>query len=163
MADVCHRYGVKVGIVPGASDAYGPSIELDGVEGVTVLGVNPPVFGRTSRWLKRGFDFIVASLALLISAPLMSLAAIAIPIDSRGADLLPAGPNRQGRPAVHALQAADDGRRRRPQREELMTESNDPNWLDLDHDPRITRARPFPAPDEHRRAAAALERAARAR
>ena len=60
MTDVCQRYAVKVGIVPGASDAYGPSIELDEVEGVTVLGVNPPVLGRTSRWLKRRFDLLVA-------------------------------------------------------------------------------------------------------
>ena len=111
MADVCHRYGVKVGIVPGASDVFGPSVELDEVEGVTVLGVNPPVLGRTSRALKRGFDVLVATPTLLLSVPVI-LAAFRDPDRLAGSDLLPSATNRQTGRGVHAAQVADDGGRR---------------------------------------------------
>ena len=139
MADVCHRYSVKVGIVPGASDAFGPSVELDAVEGVTVLGVNPPVLGRTSRWIKRGFDIVVASAVLLLSAPLLLVLALAIPLDSRGPILYRQA--RVGKGGRHFMlnklrtmvPDAED------QRDSLMKHSNDPNWLHLDRDPRVTR------------------------
>ncbi len=139
MADVCHRHGVKVGIVPGANDAYGPSVELDEVEGVTVLGVNPPVLGRTSRWLKRGFDLAVATLTLLLTAPLVLIAAIAIPLDSRG-PVFYRQPRvgKAGKPfTVYKLRTmvADADSRR----QDLMSSSTDPNWLQLDWDPRVTR------------------------
>jgi lipopolysaccharide/colanic/teichoic acid biosynthesis glycosyltransferase len=139
MADVCHRHGVKVGIVPGANDAYGPSIEVDEVEGVTVLGVNPPVLGRTSRWLKRAFDFSVATFTLLLTAPLLLLAAIAIPLDSRGPVFFrQRRVGKGGRPFTllklrTMVPDADD------RRQTLMASSSDPNWLQLDRDPRVTK------------------------
>ena len=138
MADACHRYRVKVGIVPGASDAYGPSIELDSVEGVTVLGVNPPVLGRTSRWLKRAFDLAFTSAAFLLSAPLILIAAIAIPLDSRGPIFYrQARIGRGGRPfTVYKLRTMTPGAE--GQRQSLMAESTDPNWLQLEDDPRVT-------------------------
>ena len=139
MADVCHRHSVKVGIVPGSSDAYGPSVELDAVEGVTILGVNPPVLGRTSRWLKRGFDLVIASAILLVAAPLMALIAIAIRIDSRGPVFYRQA--RVGRAGKHFMlnkfRTMVPGAER--QRAALMKHSQDPNWLHLDDDPRITR------------------------
>ncbi|MGI8727453.1 MAG: exopolysaccharide biosynthesis polyprenyl glycosylphosphotransferase [Solirubrobacterales bacterium] len=139
MTDVCHRYGVKVGIVPGASDAYGPSIELDEVEGVTVLGVNPPVLGRTSRWLKRSFDLVIASAGLLVAAPVLAAAAILIPLDSRGPILY--RQERVGRGGkrfkLFKLRTMDPDAE--GQVGELMEGSRDPNWLILDSDPRVTR------------------------
>ena len=38
----------------------GPSVEVDDVEGVTVLGINPPVLPRSSRLLKRAMDVVGA-------------------------------------------------------------------------------------------------------
>jgi exopolysaccharide biosynthesis polyprenyl glycosylphosphotransferase len=143
MADICHRYGVKVGIVPGASEAYGPSVELDEVEGVTVLGVNPPVLGRTSRALKRGFDIIVASLILLLSSPVVLIAMIAIPLDSRGPVFYRQRRVGKGGEQFTLLKlrtmVVDADRRR----EELMATSADPNWLHIEDDPRITRVGGF--------------------
>lgn len=139
MADVCHRYAIKVGIVPGATEAYGPSVELDEVEGVTVIGVNRPVLGRTSRWLKRGFDLIGSAAALLLAAPLMLVVALAIPLDSRGPVLYrQARIGRGGRHVmVNKFRTMAPGADRH--REALMAESADPNWLHLDEDPRVTR------------------------
>ncbi len=139
MADVCHRHSVKVGIVPATSDAYGPSVELDAVEGVTVLGVNPPVLGRTSRLLKRGFDLVIATAILTLAAPLLALISIAIRIDSRGPILYRQA--RVGRAGKHFM--LNKFRTMVPdaelQRAALMEHSQDPNWLHLEEDPRITR------------------------
>jgi exopolysaccharide biosynthesis polyprenyl glycosylphosphotransferase len=143
LADVCHRYAVKVGIVPGATDAYGPSIELDGVEGVTVLGVNPPVLGRTSRWLKRSFDTTLAAVGMVISAPLVLVAALVIPLDSRGPIFyrqLRIGKGGRAFTLYKLRTMVPDADKMRA---ELMVNSNDPNWLDLDHDPRVTRVGRF--------------------
>ena len=48
MIDPCRRFSVKISILPDALESLGPSVEVDEVEGVTLLGVNPPVLGRTS-------------------------------------------------------------------------------------------------------------------
>ena len=61
MIDTCRTLSVKVSLLPDAVDALGPSVEIDEVEGMTVLGVNPPVLGRTSRMIKRCFDLVAAA------------------------------------------------------------------------------------------------------
>ena len=38
----CRALALKVSVLPQLSDVLGPAVELDDVEGVTVLGVNPP-------------------------------------------------------------------------------------------------------------------------
>ena len=48
MIDTCRRLSIKVSILPDAVESLGPSVEVDAVEGVTLLGVNPPVLGRTA-------------------------------------------------------------------------------------------------------------------
>ena len=106
---------------------------------MTVLGVNPPVLGRTSRLLKRGFDLTIATAILAIAAPLMALIAIAIRIDSGGPVLYRQA--RVGRAGKHFMlhkfrTMVPDAEH---QRAALMQHSQDPNWLHLDQDPRITR------------------------
>jgi exopolysaccharide biosynthesis polyprenyl glycosylphosphotransferase len=139
MIDTCRRYSVKAGVVPGTVDAFGPSLEVDEVEGVTVLGVNPPILGRGSRALKRGFDLLVAGALLLLAAPVMAVVAIAIKLDSRGPVLFrQSRVGRSGRAfdLIKFRTMRDDAEQRR---EELMSRSRDRRWLDLEQDPRITR------------------------
>ena len=50
-------------VLPQLFDAMGPSVEVDDVEGVTVLGINPPVLSRSSRALKRAMDIVGAGVA----------------------------------------------------------------------------------------------------
>jgi hypothetical protein len=38
------------------SSVLGPAVEIDDVEGIAVLGVNPPWLPRSSRALKRALD-----------------------------------------------------------------------------------------------------------
>jgi exopolysaccharide biosynthesis polyprenyl glycosylphosphotransferase len=135
----CRELSLKVSVLPRLFSALGPSVEVDDVEGVTVLGINPPVLSRSSRWLKRAFDVVTAVSGLVLCAPLMALIALAIKLDSRGPVFF--GQQRVGRGGktfrlikfrtmvVGAEQQASD----------LFSDSEDANWLKLDRDPRITR------------------------
>ena len=139
MIDACRRYSVKVAVVPGAVDAFGPSLQVDEVEGVTVLGVNPLILGWGSRALKRGFDLVIAVSMLLIASPLMLAIAIAIKLDAPGPVFF--RQRRVGRDGreftlIKFRTMCEDAER---QREGLMSESRDERWLDLEDDPRIAR------------------------
>jgi exopolysaccharide biosynthesis polyprenyl glycosylphosphotransferase len=131
--------GIKVSVLPQMFDVMGPSVEVDDVEGVTILGINPPILSRSSRALKRTMDVICASLLLIPAAPLMVAIAIAILVDS-------------GRPVLYRQKRVGRSDRRfqllkfRTMRvgaealtEELMAQSKDEFWLHLENDPRVTR------------------------
>ncbi len=135
--------GVKVSVLPQLFDALGPSVEIDDVEGTTVLGVNPPVLPRSSRFLKRTMDVAGAIALLVLSAPLFALIALAIKLDSRGPIFFRQERiglwGRRFRVAKFRTMAVDAEQRR----EALLAESKDPGWLHLDHDPRVTRVGSF--------------------
>jgi exopolysaccharide biosynthesis polyprenyl glycosylphosphotransferase len=80
----CKGPSIKVSLLPQVFDALGPSVEIDDVEGVTLLGINPPVLGRSSRAIKRGLDLIGAVVLTLVLLPLVLAIAAAIKLDSRG-------------------------------------------------------------------------------
>jgi exopolysaccharide biosynthesis polyprenyl glycosylphosphotransferase len=135
----CKNVSVKVSLLPATFSALGPSVEVDDLQGVTVLGINPSVLSRSSRMAKRGLDLIGAGLLSIVAFPLIAALAVAIKLDSRGSVFF-----RQER-------IGKEGRRFRllklrtmvidaeARRAELLAQSKDPGWLHLDHDPRITR------------------------
>jgi exopolysaccharide biosynthesis polyprenyl glycosylphosphotransferase len=135
----CRELGLKVSVVPRLSDTLGPSVEIDDVEGITMLAINPPVLSRSSRMLKRTMDIVGAGMLLLITAPMLAVIAILIRLTSTGPvlfrqrrigesgrcfDLLKFRTMHAGAEAMH---------------EELRHLSRDPDWLIIDEDPRITR------------------------
>jgi lipopolysaccharide/colanic/teichoic acid biosynthesis glycosyltransferase len=129
--------------LPQLFDALGPSVEVDDVEGITVLGVSPAVLPRSSRFLKRGMDIAGASVLLVLGAPAFTLIAVAIKIDSRGRvffrqERIGRG-GRRFRVLKFRTMVADAEERR----EALLAQSKDPGWLHLDHDPRVTRVGGF--------------------
>jgi exopolysaccharide biosynthesis polyprenyl glycosylphosphotransferase len=135
----CKTVSVKVSLLPAASSALGPSVEVDDVQGLTVLGINPPVLSRSSRVVKRGFDLVGAGLLGALSLPVLLVLAVAIKLNSPGPVLF-----RQERIGTR-------GRRFRllklrtmvvdaeARRAALVAQSKDPGWLHLEQDPRITR------------------------
>lgn len=131
--------GLKVSILPQMFDVMGPSVEVDDVEGVTLLGINPPILSRSSRALKRGMDLAGAIALLVLSAPLMAAIAIAIRLDSKGPVLY--RQQRVGRSdkrfQLLKFRTMHVGAEARV--EELMSQSKDEHWLHLENDPRITR------------------------
>jgi exopolysaccharide biosynthesis polyprenyl glycosylphosphotransferase len=135
----CKELAIKVSVLPEMFDALGPSVEVDDVEGVTLLGINPPVLSRSSRGMKRCLDVFGSLALLLVAAPLLLAAAIAIKLDSRGPVFFRqsrVGKSGKRFQVVKFRTMLPDAEQRRNQ---LLAQSRDPNWLHLDHDPRITR------------------------
>ena len=66
-------------------EVVGSSVEFDNVEGEVLLGVRTYGLSRSSRALKRAMDVVVATVALVVLAPLMLAIAVAIKLDSGGA------------------------------------------------------------------------------
>jgi exopolysaccharide biosynthesis polyprenyl glycosylphosphotransferase len=135
----CKQLTLKVSVLPQLFDAMGPSVEIDDVEGVTVLGINPPVLSRSSRALKRAMDIAGSATVLVLASPLLVVIGLAVRLDSRG-------------PMLFSQQRiGKDGRRFRVYKfrtmvigaelrtTELLSDSEDPNWLKLSNDPRVTR------------------------
>jgi exopolysaccharide biosynthesis polyprenyl glycosylphosphotransferase len=139
----CKELSLKVSVMPQLFGAMGPSVEVDDVEGVTVLGINPPVLPRSSRFMKRSLDMIGSASILLLAAPLMLLIAVAIKLESRGPVFFKQRRiGKGGRPfqLVKFRTMVVDAEQRT---DELRTQSQDPGWLKLEHDPRITRVGRF--------------------
>ncbi len=135
----CGAASAKVSILPGHVDALGPSLEVDDIEGLTMLGLNPLVLARTSRALKRSLDLAGAVLGLLLMAPVLVAGAIAVRLDSPGPVLFrQRRVGRGGRPftLLKFRTMIVDAERLAPG---LRAESGDPDWLKLERDPRITR------------------------
>ncbi|HZV74515.1 MAG TPA: exopolysaccharide biosynthesis polyprenyl glycosylphosphotransferase [Conexibacter sp.] len=139
----CRELRLKVSVLPALVDAMGPSVEIDEVEGMTLLAVNPPVLSRSSRVLKRAMDIAGAGLALVLAAPLLIVIAVAIRRDSHGPVLFRqwrVGQNGRRFQLLKFRTMVADAEERRAV---LLAESRDPHWLQLEHDPRITRVGAF--------------------
>jgi exopolysaccharide biosynthesis polyprenyl glycosylphosphotransferase len=135
----CRALSLKISMLPRLADVLGPGVEIDDIEGVTVLGLNPPWLPRSSRALKRVMDLTVAGSFLILAWPFLLAIAIAIRLDSRGPVLFTQ--ERVGKGGKHFRvfkfrTMVIDAEQRRA---ELLARSSDPNWLKLDRDPRITR------------------------
>jgi exopolysaccharide biosynthesis polyprenyl glycosylphosphotransferase len=135
----CKGLAIKVSLLPQVYDALGPSVEIDDVEGVTLLGINPPVLGRSSRALKRGLDVIGATALTVLLFPLLIVIAIAIKLDSRGGMFFRQSRVGKGGTRFDVLKFRTMHQDAEERRHELLAQSVDPNWLHLENDPRITR------------------------
>ncbi|MEA2421280.1 MAG: hypothetical protein QOF55_379, partial [Thermoleophilaceae bacterium] len=135
----CKPLAIKVSLLPQVFDALGPSVEIDDVEGVTLLGINPPVLGRSSRTMKRCLDLAGAGVLLLLLLPLFLAIAIAIKLDSPGPVFFRQSRVGKAGARFQVLKFRTMHRDAEARREELLAASIDPNWLHLEDDPRITR------------------------
>ena len=130
---------LKVSVLPQMFDVLGPSVEVDDLEGVTVLGLNPPALSRSSRFLKRSMDVVGAGLLLAATAPVLLLVAVAIKLDSRGPVLFVQQRIGKGGRRFRLVKFRTMVRDAEALTQDLLRESEDPNWLKLERDPRVTR------------------------
>jgi exopolysaccharide biosynthesis polyprenyl glycosylphosphotransferase len=135
----CKSLSIKVSVVPKLFDAMGTSVEVDDVAGITVLGINPPVLARSSRLLKRAMDVTGAMAIALICAPLLLAAAVAIRLGSRGPILFTQDRVGKGGRRFRLLKFRTMVPDAEQKRSDLLADSDDPHWLKLEHDPRVTR------------------------
>jgi exopolysaccharide biosynthesis polyprenyl glycosylphosphotransferase len=129
---------LRMSVLPDTADVLGPSLEIDDVEGITILGINPPALTRSSRLLKRTLDAVIASFALLITLPLIAVVALMVRLSSPGPvfymqERVGRG-GRRFRIVKFRTMAADA----EAKAESLRELSTHPVWLLLDRDPRIT-------------------------
>ena len=78
------KTSVRVSLLPRILEVVGSTIEVDQIEGVTLLGVRRFGLSRSSRLLKRGFDVALATAGLIALAPLLLVISMLIKLDSRG-------------------------------------------------------------------------------
>jgi exopolysaccharide biosynthesis polyprenyl glycosylphosphotransferase len=76
--------GARVSLLPRILEVVGSSIEVDDLNGLTLLGVRRFGLSRSSAIVKRTFDAAGAAVGLVLLAPLLALLALAIRLDSRG-------------------------------------------------------------------------------
>jgi exopolysaccharide biosynthesis polyprenyl glycosylphosphotransferase len=87
MVNVVHAatlLGLKVSVLPRVLEVVGSSVHIDDIEGVPLLSTRPLGLTRSSRIVKRALDIVGSSLALLLAAPVLVVAAVVIKLDSRG-------------------------------------------------------------------------------
>jgi exopolysaccharide biosynthesis polyprenyl glycosylphosphotransferase len=121
----------------------GPAATIDRLEGVTLIGLNLPSLARSSQLLKRAMDIAGASILLVLSAPVCAAVAIAIKLNSPGPILFRQERiGRGGKPfRLNKFRSmVVDAEALRPG---LLAQSRQAAWLDLEHDPRITRVGRF--------------------
>ena len=132
--------GVRVSLVPDVMTAVGGFAQIEELDGLTLLGV--PRFGLSysSAMLKRIFDLVVGSFALVALSPVMLVMALAIKLDSPGPVLFrQTRIGRGGRPfQILKLRSMVDGAD--AMKQELLNQNEAGDGLfKMASDPRITR------------------------
>ena len=117
-------------------DVLGPATEVDDVGGLTVLGVNPAQFSRSSQLLKRVLDVSLSAAAIVVLLPLLPLVALAIKFDSPG--LCSSGSSAWAVEGASSSSSSSERWIRMPRRTASLRAGAEHAWLQLDRDPRVT-------------------------
>jgi exopolysaccharide biosynthesis polyprenyl glycosylphosphotransferase len=75
---------VQVDVIPRLFEAIGPKMAFHDVEGLPLVGLSRPRRTVAARFGKRCLDLVVATIALVLTAPIFALTAIRIKRDSPG-------------------------------------------------------------------------------
>jgi exopolysaccharide biosynthesis polyprenyl glycosylphosphotransferase len=84
LVDLCHQRGVAVQVAPSTMQILIDRAEFVPGQTVPLFRLRPPVFEGIDYALKRSFDLLVASVALLLLSPVLLAIAAAVKLSSRG-------------------------------------------------------------------------------
>jgi exopolysaccharide biosynthesis polyprenyl glycosylphosphotransferase len=84
LVDRCHRHGVRVRVAPSTMEILMERVEFVPGQALPLFELKPPVFDGLDFAVKRTFDLVGAVLLVVLLAPVMALAALAIKLSSRG-------------------------------------------------------------------------------
>jgi len=87
MVDICRKLqglGIRVHVVPDLFALSFPSATLYGFGGIPVIDLGQPGIYGWRRMLKRVFDVVIATLILIVAAPVILITAALIKLDSPG-------------------------------------------------------------------------------
>jgi exopolysaccharide biosynthesis polyprenyl glycosylphosphotransferase len=130
--------GVKVSVLPRLFEVIGSSMEFDDVDGITVLGLRRYGLSRTSWYVKRMFDVVLASAGIAVLSPLLVAIAAAIRLTSPGPILFrqPRVGRRGTRFEMFKFRTMYDGADE--DKEKLLELSEVDGMFKLRDDPRVT-------------------------
>jgi exopolysaccharide biosynthesis polyprenyl glycosylphosphotransferase len=75
---------VQIDIVPRMFEVLGTNAQLHTIEGVPLVGLPSPRLSGSSRLLKRSLDITAGTIGLVLLAPVLTVVALLIKLDSRG-------------------------------------------------------------------------------
>jgi exopolysaccharide biosynthesis polyprenyl glycosylphosphotransferase len=81
---ISKRLRVKISVVPRLFEVIGAGVEIDQVEGMTLLGIRGLTRTTSTLALKRTMDIVGAALGLIVLSPLLLVIALAIKLTSPG-------------------------------------------------------------------------------
>ena len=84
LVDLCHHRGVTVQVAPSTMEILLERAEFVPGQTVPLFTLRPLVFEGIDYALKRAFDLIVATVGLIVLAPVLLVIAIAVKLSSRG-------------------------------------------------------------------------------
>jgi len=84
LLDICRRRGVPVRLAPTTVELLSHTIQAVPAPGLPLFAVHPPTLSSVQFLGKRAFDLVVGSLLLIVVAPAMLAAALAIVLEDRG-------------------------------------------------------------------------------
>jgi exopolysaccharide biosynthesis polyprenyl glycosylphosphotransferase len=84
LVDRCHQHGVRVRVAPSTMEILMDRAEFVPGQSLPLFELKPPVFDGVDFAVKRTFDLAGSVVLLLLLAPVMTLAALAIKLSSRG-------------------------------------------------------------------------------
>jgi exopolysaccharide biosynthesis polyprenyl glycosylphosphotransferase len=84
LVDLCHRRGITVQVAPSTMEILIDRAEFVPGQSVPLFRLRPPVFEGIDFALKRTFDVLVASIVLILCAPVLLAIALAVKLSSRG-------------------------------------------------------------------------------
>ncbi len=130
--------GMRVSLVPHLMDIVGPSMQLDDVDGIRLVGVAPYGLSRTAAFAKRTFDFVLAIVLLVLFAPLFAAVAIAIKVTSPGPVFFrQLRTGRDGRP-FRMIKFRTMQQDAEAKKEELLELNEAASLFKISNDPRVT-------------------------
>jgi exopolysaccharide biosynthesis polyprenyl glycosylphosphotransferase len=140
---------VQIDIVPRLFELVGPTADIFTVEGIPLVGLPPLRLSRRARVLKRALDLVVASLGLVLLAPVLALVALLVKLDSGGPALFwQARVGTGGRVFKMAkfrtmCRDAEERKRELAHLNAHARLGGDPRMFKIDCDPRVTRVGAF--------------------
>lgn len=81
-AITAHSHGATILMVPRMWELYADSADVERLRGYPLVRLTGAPAGRPSWWVKRTTDWLLAALALVLAAPFLAAAALAVVVES---------------------------------------------------------------------------------
>jgi exopolysaccharide biosynthesis polyprenyl glycosylphosphotransferase len=89
LVDRCHQRGVMVHVAPSTMEILIDRADFKPGQTVPLFTLRPPVFEGIDYALKRTFDLVLSTIALIVLSPILLAIAVAVKLSSRGPVIYP--------------------------------------------------------------------------